>query len=117
MDKLGHLLNNEQSNSKLFWKASRQILNLDKNSAALLTLYMNNEYAETSIQKANMLNNCFSAQATVDDSNKSLPQPVNVQHENLATITITIKDVSDVLENFNITKASGSDFISPRLLK
>ena len=57
-----------------------------------------------------MLNNYFSSQATIDDSNKSLPQPVNVQHENLATITITIKDISDV-------PASGPDLISPRLLK
>ena len=73
---------------------------------------MNNEYAETSIQKANMLNNYFSTQATIADSNKSLPQPANVQHENLATITITIKDVSDVLENLNITKASGPDLMS-----
>ena len=37
--------------------------------------------------------------------------------ENLATITITIKDVSDALENLNITKASGPDLISPKLLK
>ena len=73
---------------------------------------MNNEYAETSIQKANMLNNYFSSQATVDDSNKSLPQPVNVRHENLAAITITIQDVSDVLENLNRTKASGPDLMS-----
>ena len=57
-----------------------------------------------------MFNNYFSSQATVDDSNKYLPQPVNVQHENLATITITIKDISDV-------PASGPDLISPRLLK
>ena len=72
---------------------------------------MNNEYAETSIQKANMLN-YFSSQATVDDSNKSLPKPVNVQHENLAAITITIQDVSDVLENLNIPKTSDPDLIS-----
>ena len=59
-----------------------------------------------------MLNNYFSSQATVDDSNKSLPQPVNDQHENLAAITITIQDVSGVLENLNITKASGPDLMS-----
>ena len=35
----------------------------------------------------------------------------------MATITITIQDVSDVLENLNITKTSGPDLISPRLLK
>ena len=109
-DKLEHLLNNEQSNSKLFWKTSKQILNLNKHSAALPTINMNNEYAETSIQKANMLNNYFATQAAIDDSNKSLPRPVNVQHENLATITITIKDVSDVLENLNITTSWLVDF-------
>ena len=62
-----------------------------------------------------MLNNYFTSQATVDDSNKSLPPPVNVQHENLAIMAITINDVNDVLENLNITKASGSDLMSKTL--
>ena len=35
----------------------------------------------------------------------------------MATITITIEDVSDFLQNLNITKASGPDLICPRLLK
>ena len=41
-EKLEHLLNKELTNSKLFWKTSKQILNLDKNSAALPTFNMNN---------------------------------------------------------------------------
>ena len=32
---------------------------------------MNNEYAESDLQKANMLNNLFTSQTIVDDSNKT----------------------------------------------
>ena len=74
------------------------------------------EFEITRVECIQKANNYFTQQATVD-SNKYLPQPLNVYHENLATITITIKNVSDVLGNLNITKASGPDLISPRLLK
>ena len=36
-------------------------------------LFMNNECAETDIQKANMLNNYFASQATIDDDKRPLP--------------------------------------------
>ena len=39
------------------------------------TLSLNNEYAETDLQKANMLNKYFSSQSVVDDNNKSMPPP------------------------------------------
>ena len=52
-DKLETLINNENTNSKLFWKTSKQILKLDKSSHYVPTLALNNEYAETDLQKAN----------------------------------------------------------------
>ena len=52
-------------------------------------LFINNECAETDIQKANMLNTNFASQATLDDDNRPLPQFAPVQH-NLSTISITI---------------------------
>ena len=96
-----------------FWN----ITNLDKKPTALPKLNLNNEYTETSTEKANMLNNYFSTQATVDDTNKCPHPLVNFKHVNLETITMTIKDVNDVLENLDISKVNGSDLLSPRFLK
>ena len=63
-----------------------------------------------------MLNNYFASQATLDDDNRRLPHFTPVQHH-LASISITIQDVKDVLRNLNVNKASGPDLISPHLLK
>ena len=79
-------------------------------------LFLNKECAETDIQKANMLINYFASQATLDDDNRPLPQFTPVQHH-LASISITIQDVKDVLRNLNVNKASGPDLICPCLLK
>ena len=50
----------------VFWKTSQQVLNL-KPSSTIPTLIMNNDYADTDHQKANMLNEYFSSQTAVDD--------------------------------------------------
>ena len=77
---------------------------------------MNNEHAEDDLQKANMLNNFFTFQRIVDDSNKVLPD-INRPEYALNSIEICIQDVKDVLMNLNIYKACGPDVLSPRLLK
>ena len=92
------------------------MLNIGKSNHDIPMLFMNNECAETDIPKANMLNNYFASQATLDDDNRPLPQFAPVQH-NLSSISITIQDVKDVLRNLNVNKACGPDLISPRLLK
>ena len=104
-------------NSKLFWKTSKQLLKLDKKSQSIPTLVFNNEYAEDDLRKANMLNNYFALQSSVNDNNSLLPQSIYVQHEQLENIHISVQDVRDVLDHLDPSKASGPDMISPRLLK
>ena len=72
-DKVENTLYNENPNSKLFWKISKQLLRLGKTSQSIPTLCLNNESAETDSQKANILNKYFSSQSVVDDNNKTLP--------------------------------------------
>ena len=58
----------------------------------------------------------FCEQSSVHDSHANLPphaQPIN----NLNNITITEENVSDILKTLDTSKASGSDFVSPGLLK
>ena len=109
-----NLLSSETTDSKLFWKTSKQMLNIGKSNHDIPMLFMNNDCAATDIQKATLLNNYFASQATIDDDNRPLPQFAPVQ-QNLSSISITIQDVKDVLRNLN--KACGPDLISPRLLK
>ena len=93
-------------------ETSKQVFNL-KPSRTISTLVMNNDYAETDLQKANMLNEYFSSQTVIDDINKQLPPDQHV----LESIVITDQDIQDVLSHLDVTKACGPDLISPHLLK
>ena len=52
----------------------------------------------------------------VDDANKELPH-IDPPNHTLDSIVISCQDVKDVLLHLNVTKASGPDLISPRLLR
>ena len=83
------------------------------------TLKLNDEIAETGLQKAEMLNNYFASQLYVNDDNKVLPQPSDVLHDPLDLFTITPQNTKDVLNNLGASKSCGPDIMSmsPRLLK
>ena len=116
-DKLEDILSKENVNSKIFWKTSKQVMGLQKSNHTIPTLKLNDKFAEKDIDKANMLNDYFCSQAVVNDNNKPLPQHTFTCNSRLNSITISEQDVRDVLNNLNVTKASGPDLISPRLLK
>ena len=115
-EKLDSILSSGTTNMKLFWKTSKQLLNTRKSTSTIPTLNLNNEHAETVIQKATMLNDYFTTQSTVIDDNRPLPQLPPVDRT-LQSIFISSQEVKDVLLNLDISKACGSDLISPRLLK
>ncbi|MCG8113232.1 MAG: reverse transcriptase domain-containing protein, partial [Candidatus Thiodiazotropha taylori] len=115
-DKLDRLLSSDGCDPKLFWKTSKQILNIQKSTIKIPTLSMNQEYAESDMQKANMLNKFFTSQTNLNDANKPLPILDPVPYH-LEYINISEEDVRDCLKKLKINKASGPDLISPRLLK
>ena len=88
-DRLENVFSNENLSSKLFWKTSKQLLGLEKTNKNIPTLSLNNEYAETDYQKANMLNEYFSSQSDIDDQNKFLPPPKPVEHDLLDILQIS----------------------------
>ena len=116
-DKLEDMLTSEKPNSKLFWKTSKQLLKIGKISQNVPTLKLNDEFAETDLQKAEMLNKYFASQSYVNDDNKVLPQPTDVLHDPLYLFTITPQNTKDVLDNLDASKSCGPDLMSPRLLK
>ena len=116
-DKLENIFSNENLNSKLFWKTSKQLLGLGKTSKNIPTLSLNDEYAETDYQKATMLNKYFASQSVVNDNNKSLPPPKTVLRDRLDILEITPQSVKDVFDGLDVNKSCGPDLMSPRLLK
>lgn len=117
-DDLSDKLKNCNTDPKLFWKVSKQLLNLNKSQRSLPDLQHNGQVYETDPDKASLLNDFFISQSTIDDSGSNLPppppQPINTS---LSTINITTTDISDVLAALNSSKASGPDLIHPRVLK
>ena len=77
---------------------------------------MINEFAETDLAKAEMLNLYISSQTRVDDTNKDLPLLEPALHS-LNSIEISVRDVKDVLLHLNVSKACGPGLIGLRLLK
>ena len=63
------MLTSENPNSKLFWKTSKQLLKIGKISQNVPTLKLNDEFAETDLQQAEMLNKYFASQSYVNDDN------------------------------------------------
>ncbi|MCG8092513.1 MAG: hypothetical protein JAZ17_02615 [Candidatus Thiodiazotropha endolucinida] len=116
-EKLERLLSTENVNSKLFWKTSKQLLNLNKSSTKIPTLLLNGVNAESEIDKANMLNDYFSLQNLINDQNKYLPYLDLYTDNTLDSITISVQEVKDVLENLDRNKAHGPNHMSPCLLK
>ena len=115
-DMLDRLLSTNKTNSKFFWKTVKQVLNLRKSSNYIPTLKLNNEYAEDDIRKANILKAFFISHAAANDDNKRLPDMIPIEYS-FNVVQITCQDVRDVLQNLNVSKSSGPDLISPRLLR
>ena len=76
---------------------------------------MNNEFAETNHEKAEMLTIYSSSLTRVVDTNKDLPllepalHSLNINN----SIEISVPDVKGVLLHLNASKATGPDLISP----
>ena len=72
---------------------------------------------ESDDQKAEVLNELFIQQSTVDDTNAHLPNFVAPNYDTLNEIVDTQQDGIKAINEFNTNKASGPDGISPKLAK
>jgi hypothetical protein len=53
----------------------------------------------------------------MDDSNSTVPEPIDPLCDKLTQLHITETDIENVLKLLDTTKATGSDLINPRLLR
>ena len=79
---------------------------------------LENGFATTSEDKANAFNEHFAKQSQLDDGGK-VPDASEIEEveSSLENVHIPYLNVKKILDNLNITKASGGDEISPRVLK
>ena len=112
---LASSLNQGNLSSKQWWKVTKQFLKQNKDSDIPILIQNGNHYS-SSDDKANVLNNFFSAQSTVDDTNATLP-PFEPPDTSINEIVISQEDVMDILKLLDTNKASGPDLVSPKLLK
>ena len=113
--KLATSLHQGNLNSKQWWKITKQFLKQSNDSDIPLIIH-NGEHHSSSIDKANIINDYFSTQSTVDDTHATLP-PLNPSDTVLSEIVVSEQDVNDVLKLIDGNKACGPDLVSPKLLK
>ena len=97
------------------WKITKQFLKQNKDTDIPVIIHNGLQY-HSPTEKANILNDYFCKQSSIDDSHASLP-PITPPDETLSTIRLTNQDVEDVLNLLDVSKANGPDLLSPRLLK
>ena len=73
--------------------------------------------AESKKKIAEVLNNYFIIQSTVDDSNTVLPNYEQPSYPAPESISITEEDVWDAISTFELNKSPGPDHINLTLLK
>ena len=103
LNKRDQIVFSENTDPKLFWKTSKQLLNLNKSSGSIPNLKLNINIAENDKPKAEPLNPYFTSQTMVNDANKELPY-IDPPNHTLDSMGISRQDVNDALLHLNVIK-------------
>ena len=105
-------------NTKLngWWKTLKHFIKPDQTDV-IPPLNKNGQIYSEEKENANILNNFFTEQSLLDDSQATLPQTVKNTTYKLDSIIVTPEKVRDTLKSLPIGKAAGPDLINNRLLK
>ena len=68
-------------------------------------------------EKANLLNDYFTAQTFLDKNNGSFPQTIPIPNYRLDSLTLLPTEVEEILKSLPLGKAAGPDSINNRVLK
>ena len=118
MNNYEDMLLGQNCDSKSFWQLmGRQARKQSKTSNIPPLQTPNDSYAFTDSEKANTLNDYFCSISSINDTNSNLPKFTKRTDTSLSIILISPPEVSDILSNLKLNKASGPDGISHRMLK
>ena len=107
------------SDPRSYWKLINKITRQSGHSSTIPPLFDLNSRSIISddSKKADILNKYFCSISTIDDSNENLPDFPNRTDASFESLIILEKDVSDILGNLKLGKATGCDTISHNMLK
>ncbi|XP_060568897.1 uncharacterized protein LOC132727429, partial [Ruditapes philippinarum] len=115
--KLSNKLKNESLSSKDWWKTLKSFISSTNNSSIPpLTDPLNRNIVYSNNDKANLLNNFFVEQMSINDENRDplyLSSPLSCLND----IVLSPHEVKDVLLSLQVDKAVGPDGISNRILR
>ena len=107
-----NILKNEQIQvQKRGWKTLKHFIKPGQ-TVAITPLNKNGQIYTEEKGKANILNNVFTEQTLLDESQATLPQTVKNTTYKLDSIIVTPKEVRDTLKSLHIGKAAGPDLIN-----
>ena len=106
----------ESSGSKNWWNLVKRLLGSSKNRS-IPPLQTDDDLICDNFAKCELINDFFSEQSNLDDSNSTVPEPIDPLYDKLTQLHITETDIEDVLQLFDTTKATGPDLINPRLVR
>ena len=117
-DELNDTINNPQLfGNKEWWKVvNKYMCKKGMDSDEIPPILSNGELHYSNKSKANVLNDFFIQQSTLQDNDDTLPH-VNYKPQELQEITLTESEVRNVIKNLENNKAVGPDRIHNRLLK
>ena len=117
IDILTEKTNNNTNCSKDWWKTLKSFIKPNQTSGSIPPLNVNGDTYSDNTDKATILNDYFTEQSSLDDSNANLPADLNIPEFTLNSVSITANEVESVLKALQTGKASGPDAINNIILK
>jgi hypothetical protein len=109
-------LSGDHIHPKDYWKTIKSVMGV-KVKPTIGTLTVNgNEIANTK-NKADIFNNYFATQSTLDDTPRAMPPLLMTTRHRLGNVKTTQAEVERIIHALDISKANGPDLISARLIK
>ena len=115
-DKIANKLQDSNLQPKDYWRTLKQFIKPQQRSS-IPPLNAYDVIIDDDIDKANLQNDYFTQQTSMDDTHASLPATPLVNTNTLSSVIITQDEVHETLNSLNVGKAVGPDSISNRLLK
>ena len=116
IDKLSQKLLDTNLQPKDYWRTLKQFKKPEQ-SSFIPSLNADGVVLDDDADKANLLNDYFTQQTTLDDTHASLLATLLENTSTLNSLNLTQVEVQETLKSLNVGKAAGPDSVSNRLLK
>ena len=116
LEKLTEKLKSNNLSQKDWWRTFKYFITPEQ-PATVPPLCKNGIIYTDDKDKANILNQFFTDQSILDDTNSTLPPLNQIPQHKLESISISPYEVEDILKTLKTGKAAGPDSIDNRLLK